>query len=196
LEEIMENLLNAIRSAVTVSEALEQDIRRFGCHELFSKKQWLHRAGQVARQMYFIDKGAVRGYFLLPDGRDVSCYFGFEGHFACAVDSFVSGTPSIYYIEAIEDTVVYSISIEHLEELYDRHHAMERFGRLVIQQEYLALSNQHQSMQFMTAEQRYLQLLEKYPHVVQRVSIKDIASFLGINQETLSRIRSKYAAQV
>jgi CRP-like cAMP-binding protein len=192
----MENLLKAIRLLVPVSEALAQDITRLTDCVLLQRKQCLHKSGQIARHLYFIDSGALRGYFTLPDGREVSCYFGFEGDVACAVDSFISGKPSIYAIEAIEPTTVYSIRIEDLQWLYDHHPVMDRFGRLILQQEYLALAYHHQSLQFMPAEQRYLQLLEKYPHIVQRVSIKDIASFLGINQETLSRIRSKYAAQV
>jgi CRP/FNR family transcriptional regulator, anaerobic regulatory protein len=190
----MQSLLQYIRSHIPVSAELEQDIIRHTRYMEAPRRSLLHRQHQVAVNIYFIEKGAIRGYFVLPEGREVSCYFGFENNMVCAVDSYISGQPSMYNLEAMEDAVLYYISKQDLENLFSRYHEMEHFGRLLVQTEYLHLAFHYQTAQFLTAEQRYQLILQKYPHVIQRVPVKCLASFLGISQETLSRIRAKHPA--
>jgi CRP-like cAMP-binding protein len=94
-------------------------------------------------------------------------------------------------IQLIEDCTLWGISHEHLQELYDKHKDIERLGRVMHERYYVRLEERFVNNHFKEARERYENLLSQSPHILQRVPLGYVASYLGITQETLSRIRNK-----
>lgn len=156
----------------------------------FPKNHLLHIEDKVCEHSYLIEKGAARIYHF-KDGKDITSHFAFEGEAITAIDSLLQRKKSKYNIELLEDSTLFSVSYEKMEMLYQKSIIHERFGRLFLQQVYVDLVERIEDIQFHTAQERYDNLLIKQPHIIQRVALKHIASYLGITQETLSRIRAK-----
>lgn len=156
----------------------------------FEKPEILVREGQHATDLYYVAKGGVRAFYL-NDGRDITDWFAFENHFVCALTSYFRDVPSPHYLETLGPTELFAVSRKDIEELCDRFHDIERLARAVVTDTMLKLQERMVAMQFRTAAERYLSLLEMYPDIEQRAPLSTIATFLGITQETLSRIRSK-----
>ncbi len=156
----------------------------------FGKDEFLVKEGMICRKLYFIEKGSVRG-FHYKDGKEVTNWFGFESNLVTSFHSFIDQKPGYEFLQTIEDTIMWSISRETLYQLYDQFPAIERLGRITCEQYYIRLEDRYVNAHFKTATELYQDLLETYPHIIQRVPLGMIASYLGISQETLSRIRSK-----
>lgn len=140
--------------------------------------------------MYFLEKGCVRGYYNL-DGKEVTYWFGFEHSFVTSFYSFISRKPAFENIQLIEDCTVLAISYDDLQKLYDKYPEIERLVRIINENYYVRLEERFVAAQFKTAKERYAGLLDFSPHILQRMPLGYIASYLGISQETLSRIRGK-----
>ena len=148
------------------------------------------KEGQVCQRLFFLVKGCVRGYHY-RDGREVTSWFGFENDIVTSFRSFIDQHPGHEYIQAIEPASGWSIGRHDLYELYLSHPSIERLGRVTCEQYYIRLEDRYVRSHFKTAGQRYEDLLKTNPHFLQRVPLGYIASYLGISQETLSRIRAK-----
>jgi CRP-like cAMP-binding protein len=159
-------------------------------HLLTYKKGYkLIHEGQFSDELFFILEGAAKAYYV-KDGKLITDWFAFENEFICAINSFFLFIPSPHYIELLEDSTLVMIKRNDMMNLCDKHHDIERLGRISTTKTMLQLQQRVVSLQFETAHQRYLNLLAQYPKIEQRASLGDIASFLGITQETLSRIRA------
>ncbi len=158
---------------------------------VFLKKQFLVDAGSDCRYLYFIDKGACCSY--VTDGKAelhvVS--FGLEGHWVSDLYSFFSGQPAIYTVEALEDCQVLALGRENFQKACDHIPLFERYFRVLIQNAYVATQHRLAKSYSEEAEQRYLELTQKHPGLVNRVPQYLLASYLGIKPQSLSRIRGK-----
>ena len=155
-----------------------------------TKGDYLVKEGRVCRMLYFVEVGALRGYYNL-DGKQVTHWFGFENDFVTSFHSFITGRPAIENIQLMESSVLWSISKEDLHRLMMEHPDVERLVRLTYEQYYIRLEERFVTSHFKSATERYAELLQRSPHIIGRVPLGTIASFLGISQETLSRIRAK-----
>jgi CRP-like cAMP-binding protein len=145
--------------------------------------------GIIADCVYFIEKGLLRTYYL-QDGKEVNTYFACNGQFITSYSSFISQTPSIEYLETIEKSIVHSISFTTMTELYKIASKFEKLGRILAEKNYLCVIDRTRKMQVMTAKQKYLDFIHSYDkRIVQRVPQHQIASYLGIAPESLSRVR-------
>jgi CRP-like cAMP-binding protein len=174
-------------------EALEDIVSKFK-EEHFKKKVVVERSGNTYKKLYFIEKGLARLYYS-REGKDITGWFSKEGDFITANDSFFQKKPSLLNLEFIEDSIVYSITVEEIERLFDKYHQFERFGRILTYQLLGDLSEKMYSILFQSAEKRYQLLMTHDPEIVVRAPLGDIATFLGISQETLSRIRGQMAGK-
>lgn len=156
-----------------------------------AKNTLLQPIGHTCRTIYFIQKGAAR-IFYYKDGNDVTEYFAFEGDMIVRAESLFAGKPSPKGIEILEDARVVAIPSAPLFALYDQFHDIERLFRLLFEQEYVKTVKRVESLQFHTAKERYLALLEA-TDLVNRIPLRHIASYLGITQVSLSRIRHDLA---
>ncbi len=157
--------------------------------ENIPKNTLLIKEGQVSKKLYFVEKGMGRSYYLKDDGKDVTQWFFGVGKFMTSVDSFFQQSPSLYYLETLEDSVIYSISKENIDILFSKYQKMEQFGRLVSIEMLTKVVNKLNAIQFQTARERYDYMLAEFPDISYRVPLGHIASYLGMTQETLSRIR-------
>jgi CRP-like cAMP-binding protein len=182
------NASPALEKLLQKHPELVADYQRILTPHSYPVKTLLHEENKICKHSYIIEKGAAR-IFHFKDGKDITSYFAFEGQAITAIDSFLQGEKSKYNIELIEDATLFSVSYEKMEQFYQKSILHERFGRLYLQQIYVDMVDRIEDIQFHTAQERYYKLLEKHPHILQRVPLKHISSYLGITQETLSRIR-------
>jgi CRP/FNR family transcriptional regulator len=144
--------------------------------------------GQVCTDIFFINKGAMRLYYLKND-EEVNTYFAFEGKLMFNYESFLTRKPMKYYIQALEDTEAFVISYDVIQKETDKFYNWKQLGLIITEQSYLQLVQRVESFLFMTAEERYLDLIKTYPNIFERVPLYHIASYLGITGPSLSRIR-------
>ncbi|WP_226998867.1 Crp/Fnr family transcriptional regulator [Flavisolibacter tropicus] len=161
-------------------------------HEVvLSKNQFLVTEGKICRQLYFLQQGALRGSYNL-EGKTVTHWFAFEDDFVTSFHSFITQEPAVENIQLLEDSILWSISKDNLSRLMKQYHEIETFVRTAYEKYYIRLEERFVNAQFKTATERYQELLQQRPHIIERVPLGFIASYLGISQETLSRIRSRY----
>lgn len=186
----MDSLFGHINQYCQLSEAAIQSLGKVLEKIALPKNAYLVTEGKVCNHVYFLEHGCLRGYYNL-DGKEISHWFGFENNFVTSFYSFITRKPSIENIQLIEDSVLWAITYDKLQSLYDTHPDIERLGRIMNERYYVMLEERFVSNHFKEARERYENLLTNAPHIVQRIPLGYIASYLGISQETLSRIRNK-----
>ncbi|HEX6847160.1 MAG TPA: Crp/Fnr family transcriptional regulator [Chitinophagaceae bacterium] len=155
------------------------------------KNEILQPIGHTCKTIYFINKGLARIYYL-KDGIDITESFTAENNLIARVESLFTGRPSTKAIQVLEDTDLTAINATKLFKLYDQFHDIERVFRKIFEAGYVETINRIESIQFHTAEERYRSLLHEAPDILKRVPLKYIASYLGITQVSLSRIRASH----
>jgi CRP-like cAMP-binding protein len=186
-EQFLQTLLSiAPLSAVTVA-----DLQQAGKEVNFPKNTTIVREGELSSNMYFIAKGAARAFYYQND-KEYTDWFMFENMFMCSLTSFFSGVPSVQYIETLEDSHMLILTRQELRDLCDKHHDMEKLNGLILAAGLVSLQQNFIDQRFKTAQERYRILIHTFPEIVKRVPLRHIASYLGVTQETLSRIRANY----
>lgn len=184
-------LLGNISKLVQLSDEAKLDVERMFLRERHPKSTILVQEGDVCNRLFFVESGLLRIYYV-REGKEVTYAFRAEGDFTTAMDGFFEQRPTRYFIETIEPVTMRVISLNDLNFLFDKYKEVERLGRLVGFR-YVQEAGEHlYNLQFQSAKDRYASLIEKHPSILKRVSLGSIASFLGITQETLSRIRGQH----
>lgn len=155
------------------------------------KKQYLLQEGDVCKYIAFVEKGALRAYSVDDGGGEHIIQFALEGWTISDLYSFLTGEPATYNIDALEDSEIVLISKSANEELLKIMPKYETFTRLQITGAYLAMQKRLTSTISLSVEERYSDFTSLYPNIVQRVPQHMIASYMGLQPETLSRIRKK-----
>ncbi len=159
------------------------------------RKDFLLQAGDVCRYETFVCKGCLRNYYIDNEGVEHNTVFAVESWWTGDMYSFITQTPSRYFIEALEDSEVVQIGKSSLETLYQNVPKFERFFRLLLQNAYVAQEQRIVHNLSSNAEERYTAFLKRYPQLGQRIAQKHIASYLGITPEFLSMLRRKTMAK-
>lgn len=188
---LMQNLLSHIANYYTISNEAQDAL--YDCFERLevNKNEHLLHEGNVCRYLYFLEKGALRGYYIL-DGKEITHWFGFENDFVTSFHSFITHQPTVENIQMIEYSILYAISKEKLTQLFNEYHEIERLVRIAYEKYYIRLEERFVNAHFKTAKELYEDLMQRSPHILERVPLGYVASYLGISQETLSRIRNKH----
>lgn len=155
------------------------------------KKTKLLSVGERSNTIYFIVSGAARIYYLDRDGKETNTWFLFENELLISVYSFYTGNPSFEYIETLEDCELIAVRREKLDEMYLKFLEFNFSGRKLTEYYHMRNELQGNELRMLSAKERYENLLQRSPQLFQRVSLGHIASYLGISQETLSRIRKQ-----
>lgn len=145
--------------------------------------------GQICKEIYFVTKGCLRLYYI-SDGVEITVWFSFEENSAIELSSFLSGEPTEYFIEAIEDSEYLSLDKSELLKLYANYPEMERIVRSFWEDVILNLLQRFSALQKDSAEARYLNLV-KQTNYLQRIPQKYLASYIGVTPTSLSRIKRK-----
>lgn len=186
----MSALVAAIQALLPVSAALQAALEAAVHREELPARYQLLRPGQVAQRLYFVEQGLVRGY-ALHAGQEISSWFMSEGDFVISIVSFFTQQPSTEYLELLEPSAVYSIAYQQLDTLYRTFPEFNYVGRVLTERYYVQSEQRAYHLRTLPAKERYAQLVQAFPKLVQRVSFKHLASHLGISPETLSRLRAK-----
>lgn len=147
----------------------------------------------MCKSLAFVTQGCLRCYTVDDKGEEHIVQFAIEDWWISDLHSFLTGEPAIYTIEALEDSELLLLERESREKLLTAHPKFERFFRLLLERHYVATHKRIIASLSASAEERYLKFLKTYPALVQRVPQNQIASYLGIAPESLSRIRKHLA---
>jgi CRP-like cAMP-binding protein len=186
----MENLLfNFISKYVSLSEDEKQAIKDLNIFKTLKKNTVLLKEGQTSNEGYFVLKGCVRSYYIIEgEEKTTAFYTEMEGHTPNCV---ITKKPSEYFIATTEGSIVAVSNPDMEAEIFEKFPKFETLCR-VLSEELLAKQQiNFDDFKTSTPEQRYLNLLEKRPDLIQRVPQHQLASFLGIKPQSLSRLRSR-----
>jgi CRP-like cAMP-binding protein len=183
-------LIHHIASYHSPSEAALDAVKDSFNETVLAKNEFLVTNGKRCWHLYFLQQGALRGYYTL-EGKEITHWFAFENDFVTSFHSFITGQPAVENIQLLQGSILWSMSREKLNILLDRFPEIERLVRIIYENYYIRLEERFINSQFKSAAERYQNLLEQAPHIIERVPLGYIASYLGISQETLSRIRGR-----
>ncbi|MDM1138521.1 Crp/Fnr family transcriptional regulator [Empedobacter sp. R132-2] len=155
----------------------------------FPKHLIIIRADKVEKNIYFIKKGIARTFSTIDDN-EITFSFGKEGDTIASLKSYIANQKGYENIELLEDCELYELNTENLQNLFNESIEIANWGRKFAEQELIKAEERLISRQFGTATERYNELLKNYPDLIQRVQLGHIASYLGITQVSLSRIRT------
>lgn len=186
--EHLNKFLNYLSDIYAISTEAKKEISDLTTIVHIKKNNNLQSIGQTCRTIYFVVEGIARINYFKED-KDVTEYFAFENDMIIRAESLFTGKQSHKAIQAISDTSFIAIPAATLFGLFEKHHEVERLFRKIVERSYVDTINRLESLQFHTAEERYQDLIKKSPEVVREIPLKYIASYLGITQVSLSRIR-------
>ncbi len=168
-------------------EELETSLQYFE-RRVLSRNEFFNKAGRISDRLAYVDKGLLRSFYGLK-GKETTTFFQLPGSIAVDLKSFVQLTPSIENIQAVDDSELLVIRRKDLYTLYNENWKWLQTGRILVEQAYFDMEKRSISLQIESAQDRYEQFLSEFPEVIRKVPLHQIASFLGISPETLSRIR-------
>jgi len=186
-----ENLFSLFNNLYPIKEEIKTAIIANSELIKVGKKVKLLSVGERSNTIYFIVSGAARIFYLNKEGKETNTWFLFENELLISVYSFYTGKPSFEYIETLEDCRLIAVKRDKLDELYMQYMEFNFSGRKLTEFYHMRNEIQANELRMLSAKERYQNLLDRNPQLFQRVSLGHIASYLGISQETLSRIRKQ-----
>jgi len=159
------------------------------------KKQFLLNEGEVCRYIGFVNSGCMREYTIDSRGNEHIIQFAIEDWWVSDLNSFLSGEPAEYNIDALQDSEILLLEKSARDKLLDECPKMERFFRILIESNHVANHKRITDSLSTSAEEKYLKFIKTYPKLFELVSQNQIASYLGITPQSLSRIRKELSQQ-
>ena len=188
--EPQQQIIQYISQFTTLSEADAAEIVRNMKFRTFKKGAVLLKEGQAVKLCYFVLKGCIRQYFLV-DGEEKTTNFYTEGQPVTPYEGTYKRVPSNYYLACVEDTIVTISSPEDEVSFFEKFPHLESVSRLAVEEELGKSQDRFTSFILNSPEERYLDLLKNRPDLLDRVPQYQLASFLGVTPESLSRIRKR-----
>ncbi|WP_128331750.1 Crp/Fnr family transcriptional regulator [Apibacter sp. HY039] len=155
----------------------------------YPKGHVLSKQDTIEKYIYIVTRGIIRAYRII-NGEEITFWIGEEGSIACSMRNYVENKPSYENIETLENCTLFRIKISDLTCLYDKNIEIANWGRKFIEYEIIKTENKLIHQLYLSAKERYNLLLKERPQLLQRLPLSIIASYLGITQVSLSRIRS------
>lgn len=186
----MDEFIAYIKTYIMLSPEAEISIGNIAQEIELQKGEKLAEEGKTCKYLYFLTSGTVRA-FLYQNGKDITHWIYPEGGLITSWHSYLLKKPSTEYIETTEASKMVVLSNDQWNELYELHPELERFMRLMLEEQIAAIDEFYKGYYFLSAKEKYELLIAVFPSVTQRANLGHIASMLGITQETLSRIRGK-----
>lgn len=187
----MYSLYDIISSYQSISPKAFQQLEALTTLVHLPKKTIVFDTKQYEPKFYFIAKGSARVYIIDDNGNEISYILFLEKDYLLSFDGYLHQKPSYEYIELLEDSVLYQLDTEALKHLYQTDIELANFGRIIAEQFAYTTEQRFIDRLSLSATARYKKLIENHPEILQRIPLKYIASYLGITQVSLSRIRAK-----
>lgn len=183
MKEIIQSLLEFSDDSYDflIKIATEKEVR---------KNQLIFHPDKPTNKILFLKTGLLRGYKII-DGKDYTHHFYIENWFATDFSSFLNEKPSQIFIESIEKTSYYEFKKKDLLDLYNKSHQNERLGRIIAEKAFLSTVEKLADLQLLNLNEKYNALINRNPSLFQRVPQKHIASYLGVSEQSLSRIKKQ-----
>lgn len=179
--QLTEQELAFIRANLSISE--------------YKKGQFYLQRGEIQTEMGFVYQGLLRSYYEDEQGKQVTIGFINEDKYASDYPSFIRQKPSKYYIETLEPTTMVNLPYLAIQEAYGTYKSFETYGRLIAEAILIQKQDRLESFLFQNAEARYLHFIQNNPAIINRISLSHLSSCLGIERQSLSRIRKKIAGK-
>lgn len=186
----MESFLNYSKSITPLNNLAAKDFTNAIKTLEVNKGELILEQGKTCRNLYFINSGLIK-MFCYQNGKEFVMNFFKEGNAFTVLDSFNLGQPSDYSIVALEDTRLEYVSFNDLNILSDKYHGIEKFYRVLLTFALNKMMDRIRDMLIKSRSEHYQHFFENNKDLIQRLSLGDIACYLGITQVSLSRIRSK-----
>lgn len=185
----MHPLLTHITEQINITETEFAQSLAYFEQVHFKKKALVIRADELVARQFFVVKGCLRSYLLDDQNREHTVQFAIENWWVSDFTAYFTGAKSILYVECLENCELLSIHKNTLEQLYREVPTLEKFFRRKLENAFVSFQKRIISNLYKTAEERYQEFMANYPNIEQRVRNYQIASYLGITPESLSRIR-------
>lgn len=186
----MEPLEHHIRSIYPLDEASWLNIKQALQPVSFPKGHILLRSGRVEPAVYYMERGMARAY-TQRRGKEITFWFGCEGDVLLSYNSYIHRRPGYETVELLEDSDLYKMDTETLHALFSLSLDLANWGRKLAERELVKTEQHFVNLLHKTAKERYQDLLQNHPDLLRRVPLMHIASYLGVTQVTLSRIRAE-----
>jgi CRP-like cAMP-binding protein len=172
-----------------ISADFYEDFNKIMNFQELPNKHLLHSEGTICNRLFILHKGLARAYYH-KETKDITAHFAIENTTITAIDSFIQRKKSRYNIELLEDSSLSYINHDDLKKLLEEKPHYEKYARIYLENIYIDIAERIEDLLFHSAKERYEKLTSKFPTLLQRVNLGYIASYIGITQETLSRIRA------
>ena len=187
---MLKPVLDYFNSIIPLSAELVADINKYAEVKTYKKGDYLLKSGRLSNYTSWILKGLVRSYYL-RDEEEITTKFLWEGAPVTSVYSYYGRKPGNENIIAVEDTILASIHYDRMQHLYNTYPEFNTIGRVITEQTLYMWDIEVYNLRKQKAEDRYRFIVKHFPELLQRVPLKHLASYLGMNLETLSRIRAR-----
>ncbi|HET9826692.1 MAG TPA: Crp/Fnr family transcriptional regulator [Chitinophagaceae bacterium] len=188
-------LISALSYFHPLSEGIENYIKQRVFPSSFLKGELLLQAGNICENIYFIRKGAVRG-FIKEGDKDITTWITAENEIVSSIYRLYSNQPAAENIQAIEDCEMLTLAVADLEKLYIEFPDFNVVARKLVERYYVDAEERAFIARLTNAEHKYSLFITRYAHLTNRIPLKYIASFLGMTLETLSRVRKRLSMKV
>ena len=186
----LSSVIDTLNYFYPVSEGIKDYLRKHSYPCSFRKGKLLLKAGEICEHVYFIKKGAVRGF--IKDGtKDITTWITAENEVVSSISSLDAREPVLENMQAIENCELLALTYAHFQDLYVKFPEFNILARKLLQKYYQDAESRAFIARVTNAEKKYQLFLIRYGHLANRIPLKYIASFLGITLETLSRVRKK-----
>lgn len=194
LNHIIDTYLNSIKNLCPKINGEELNFLSSGLKitELQPKHFFIH-ANAIQQEIGYVYTGLLRAFYVDENGNEITVNFIPENRYAIHYSAFISRTPSKYYFQCLEPTILVTLSYDYIQDGYEKYSNIDRYGRLVAESVLKFQQKRIESFLFENAEQRYLDFIQENPNLFNRISLSHLSSFLGIERQSLTRIRQKLA---
>lgn len=186
----MTELLDVINSFQELDSETEQAVGKYFIEEKFKKGEYIITEDKICSKIYFIKSGLVRRFCCLEDGIEVTKWIYTDNQFITSLSSFFEQKPSFENFQASEETILFSLSYDD-EQILLEYPLFSKFHIKLLRVYLSKLNEFHHFDTSMSAQEKYLYLLNTLPQIILKAKLKDIASLIGVSPETLSRIRAQ-----
>jgi len=191
LEKALAMLIDNFKQFFPLNKEEQEALRRLFTLRIVKKKGFLLQEGEVCRHYFFVVMGCFKMFAVDSNFREHNIQFAAEGDWIADFQSFYNEEPSRLYIEAVELAIVLQIQHKDLLYLYTNYHKFDRNFRIIIERKLMEYQNRILLNISTNADERYVAFQKQYPHLINRLPNTQIASYLGITSEFLSKIRKK-----